>query len=118
MMDTTGNNGRTRVGGPSPNIATTNHGPCGGCGQAVLQREYSDDGVVKLFDEVAQDYAPWHPQQCARLARGVQAGSVLPTPPRTRWRATTTNAEPPAREGVQQDDAPARRRGCLVVRRT
>jgi hypothetical protein len=82
-----GNTGPMRVGGPSPNIATSKHGPCGGCGQPVMQREFSGDGVVKLFDDVRQDYAPWHPA-CARLARGAQAGSLLPNPPRKRWRAT------------------------------
>jgi hypothetical protein len=98
-----------RVGGPSPNVGTSNHGPCGGCGQPVVQREYSDDGVVKLFDDVTQDYAPWHPE-CARLARGAQAGSLLPNPPRKRWRATTPAAEAAGTEGVEQDDAPPRRR--------
>lgn len=78
-MAVNGNTGHARVGGPSPNIATSNHGPCGGCGQPVVQREYSGDGVVKLFDEVTQDYAPWHPE-CARLARGAQVGSLLPNP--------------------------------------
>ena len=94
-MATNGNTGPMRVGGPSPNVATSNHGPCGGCGQPVLEREYSDDGVVKVFDEATHDYTVWHPE-CARLARGAQEGSVLPNPPRKRWRATTTNGQPPA----------------------
>ena len=84
--------------------ATSNHGPCAGCGQPVLQREYSGDGVVKLFDDAKQDYAPWHPE-CGRLARGAQAGSLLPTPPRTRWRAAPTNGRHQRR--ADRNGAPA-----------
>ena len=94
-MATNGNNGPARVGGPTPNVATSNHGACGGCGQPVTQRENSSDGVVKVFDDATQDYTVWHPE-CRRLALGAQAGSLLPNPPRKRWRATTTNGQPPA----------------------
>ena len=51
-----GDIGPLRVGGPSPNVATSDHGPCGGCGQPVLQREHSSDGVVKRFDDATHQH--------------------------------------------------------------
>lgn len=86
-MDGNGNGGAPRVGGPSLSVKTSHHGACGGCGQPVTQREFSGDGLVQVFDDVSRTYTPWHPE-CRRTARGAAHGSLLPTPPRRRWRAT------------------------------
>jgi hypothetical protein len=90
-MDLNGNGGAPRVGGPSVNVATSSHGACGGCGQPVTQRENSPDGVMQVFDNSSRTYRPYHPE-CRRVERGAQHGSVLPVPPRRRWRATDDSA--------------------------
>ena len=87
MANGNGNGGAPRIGGPSLSVKTSNHGPCGGCGQPVMQREFSEDGVVLVFDEIARAHVPYHPE-CRRTEKGAAHGSLLRAPPPGRWRAT------------------------------